>query len=95
MIHEDVVGRLVGGGAAVIVDTAVMAGVTVTLVAVVVLVALDWWVYVDAQTRERARRPVEMQLGTLQIDVPRLWLACCVVLFVVFFPLYLVARQQS
>jgi hypothetical protein len=32
-------------------------------------------------------------LGGLLIEEPRAWLAFCVVLFVVFFPIYLVARR--
>jgi hypothetical protein len=77
-----------------VVDSSVTAGLTVTLVALVILVILDWWVYADAHARKRARDPVEVQLGAFEIDAPRVWLAGCIVLFVVFFPLYLVARRQ-
>jgi hypothetical protein len=78
----------------VVVDSSVTVGLFVTLVAVIILVILDWWVYVDAQARKRARNPVEVQLGAFEIDAPQLWLAGCIALFVVFFPLYLVARRQ-
>jgi hypothetical protein len=71
------------------------AGLTVTVLAIAVLVILDVWVYVDARSRERGDEPVAVQLGSFTIDQPRIWVAFCLILFVIFFPLYLVARRTA
>lgn len=71
------------------------AGLLVTCIALSFLVPLDWWVYTDSRSRERARRPVVARLGTIQISGPQTWLVWCAVLFVVAFPLYLVARRHD
>ena len=39
--------------------------------------------------------PVSVQVGDLLIEEPRAWLAFCVVLFVVCFPVYLAARRVA
>ncbi|NNC13754.1 hypothetical protein HII28_17960 [Planctomonas sp. JC2975] len=61
--------------------------------AIAVLVILDLWVYPDACSRARQNEPVAVRLGGFTIDAPRVWVAFCVVLFVIFFPLYLAARR--
>lgn len=73
----------------------VTSGLTVTVIAVMVLIILDVWVYLDARSHTRQNEPVAVQLGGFTIDAPRVWVAFCVVLFVIFFPLYLVARRAS
>ena len=65
------------------------------LVLLVVVAALDLWVYLDARARQRRGREVSLTVGSLQIDRPEVWLALCLVLFVLFFPLYLVARRET
>jgi hypothetical protein len=73
----------------------VASGLTVTLIAVAVLAILDVWVYRDARARANNDEPVAVELGSLMIDTPRAWAAFCAVLFVIFFPLYLVARKTT
>jgi hypothetical protein len=60
-----------------------------------VLVPVDVWVYLDARRRTATSAPVRLEVGSFGIERPVQWLAGCVVLFVVFVPAYLVARQQS
>jgi hypothetical protein len=65
----------------------------VPLIAVVVLLGTGVWVYRDAAANAEAGTPVTLVFGTSRIDTPEAWTIGCVVLFVVFLPLYLVARN--
>ncbi len=65
-----------------------------TVIAVLVIAALDAWVYVDARTRQATRREVTVTIGAMRIDRPEVWTAWCLLWFVFFFPLYLVARHE-
>lgn len=71
------------------------AGLSVTVMAIAVLGILDAWVYLDARSRLAKDRPVSVQMGGLLVEGPRAWLMFCAVLFVFFFPLYLVARRTA
>ncbi|MFF1571346.1 hypothetical protein ACFVWR_01260 [Leifsonia sp. NPDC058292] len=73
----------------------VAVGLIVTAMAIAVLVILDSWVYLDARSRVEKNDPVTVQIGGLLIEGPRAWLMFCAVLFVFFFPLYLVARRTE
>ena len=73
----------------------VAVGLTVTAMAIAVLAILDSWVYLDARSRAGKNQPVSVQMGSLLIEEPKVWLAFCAVLFVFFFPLYLVARSTE
>lgn len=73
-----------------------MREVAAALVSLAVVVGLDACVYVDAARRQGTARQVSVTVaGRLTIDSPVAWLVGCVVLFVVVFPLYLVARSRS
>jgi hypothetical protein len=65
------------------------------LALLVLVVILDVWVYVDAHHRSEARRPVVASIGTVVLETPAAWLLACLVLWVLFFPMYLVARSNS
>ncbi|GAA2495016.1 hypothetical protein [Terrabacter carboxydivorans] len=62
------------------------------LVVVLGVVALSLWVLDDARTRLAQRRPVVVTLGRLTVDRPEVWAALCLLVVVLFLPLYLVAR---
>jgi hypothetical protein len=62
------------------------------LVLVIWLVSVIW-VYQDAQSRSRRGHPVTVALGSLELTTPSAWMAGCLVLWIVFFPMYLRARQ--
>ena len=63
---------------------------------IVFVVFVSWlmstiWVYRDARGRARAGRPVRLASWT-SADA---WTGGCVLLWIVFFPMYLVARYRS
>jgi hypothetical protein len=72
-----------------------------TLVAVIpflvlaALFAACAWVYSDAHTLVDAGTPVVLEAGSFRIDTPQAWAGGCLVFFVVFFPLYLTARDTT
>ncbi|MFD2763691.1 hypothetical protein [Micromonospora eburnea] len=74
--------------------TAVPAPAVAILVLLVVL-ALDAWVYTDARERLRRGSPVSVAIGSLRIETPEAWFLGCVILWVVFFPLYLAASGRN
>lgn len=53
------------------------------------------WVYRDARDHVAAGTPVVLEIGSFRVDTPQTWAACCLVLFVLFLPLYLAARNTS
>ena len=67
----------------------------VGLIPLLLIAAADTWVYLDARSRQGTRREVSATIVSMEIDTPLAWLAWCVVLFVVFFPVYLVARRAT
>jgi hypothetical protein len=52
------------------------------------------WVYQEATTHREAGEPVVLWSGSLRVETPAAWATFCLVLWVVFFPLYLRARQR-
>jgi hypothetical protein len=71
---------------------------TTALAPVLLLVAIlaaDLWVWSDARAQSERGTPVVASVGRLQIDTPSTWFIGCLVLFVVFFPLYLAARGKG
>ena len=65
------------------------------LIPLFLVVAADVWVFIDARVRQGTDREVSATVAAMEIDTPQAWLAWCVVLFLVFFPVYLVARRAS
>jgi hypothetical protein len=64
----------------------------VPLLAVLLIVTIDLWVYDDARKRRDRGRPVVAAIGSLIVDTPEAWLAGCLVLSIIFVPLYMRAR---
>ncbi len=67
----------------------------IPLIVLLIVVGVDVWVYVDAKARQDGPDEVVMTFGSFSVDTPTAWLVGCLLLFVVFFPLYLVARRAS
>jgi hypothetical protein len=70
----------------------------VVLVPILVLVAFlasDGWVYADARAHAKSGKPVVFSRGSLIVDTPAAWLALCLILWIVAFPVYLVSRDHS
>ncbi len=63
------------------------------LAPLVVLVATDAWVYLDARRWAADGSPVFVRIAGLSIETPGAWLAGCVLLWIFFFPMYLVSRR--
>ena len=72
-----------------------MTGAVAPLLLLVLVVATDVWVYVDAKRCADAGSAVFLKIGTFKIDTPLAWLVACIIVWIVFFPMYLVSRAQS
>lgn len=57
------------------------------------VLAMDVWVYEDAKARDERGIPVVFSVGAFDIDTPAAWLLGCLLLWIVFFPLYLTRRR--
>lgn len=71
-----------------------MSSAFVPLGVLLMILASDVWVYQDAQAQSRGGTPVFFRFGTLTIDTPAAWFIACLILWIVFFPLYLTARRN-
>ena len=67
----------------------------VALVPLLLIVAADVWVYADARSRQGTGREPGVRVGSLQVKTPEAWATGCLVLLVVAFPMYLVARREA
>ncbi len=59
----------------------------------VAVLAVDAWVFVDAKQRTERGMPVVLRAGSLVIASPAAWFIGCLLLWVLFFPLYLTSRS--
>ena len=69
------------------------SAVALSLVVVIVIVAIDLWVYADARARADQGAPVVLRVGSFAVDTPTAWLLACLLMWVIFFPLYLSSRN--
>jgi hypothetical protein len=60
----------------------------------VVLIS-DAWVYADARQRLSRGERVSVAIGTLRVETPETWFLGCLVLYVIFMPLYLTATGRN
>lgn len=68
------------------------------LIPVIVLAGVlltDAWVAWDAAQRRRQGSDVIATVGPVTIERPQAWLLACLLLWIVAFPLYLVARRAG
>lgn len=77
-----------------------MSGLAVTaslapLILLLAVVATDIWVYLDATVQWERGNPVVASIGSFRVDTPGAWFVCCLVLWIVFFPLYLIGRGHG
>jgi hypothetical protein len=63
-------------------------------VIVVVILAVDVGIYLDAKTQADRGTPVVFTWGSLRIDTPVEWLIGCVFLWIIVVPLYLTGRRH-
>jgi hypothetical protein len=63
------------------------------LLVLALVVVTDAWVVWDASRRLARHDEVVARVGPLVLDTPVRWLLACLVLWIVAFPMYLVARR--
>jgi hypothetical protein len=73
---------------------AVTAGLAPALIFLLIALATDLWVYLDAERQRDAGEPVVLVVGGLRIETPQAWLVACLVLWIVAVPLYLTGRRR-
>jgi hypothetical protein len=57
-----------------------------------VVVAIDLWVYADARALSERGTPEVFSTDFLTVDTPAAWLIGCLLLNIVFLPLYIAIR---
>jgi hypothetical protein len=71
-----------------------MSGPVIGPVLVLALVIVsDAWMVWDASRRSARHDEVVAQVGPVVLDTPARWLIACLVLWIIAFPMYLVARR--
>ena len=54
--------------------------------------AIDVWLYLDAKRCAEEGAPLVLRVGAFVVDTPATWFAGCLLMWIVFFPLYLMSR---
>jgi hypothetical protein len=67
----------------------------IPIAVLIVILGTDFWVYTDARKRSQRGNPATLSVGALDFDTQTLWFVACLVLWIVFFPAYIVTRSQS
>jgi hypothetical protein len=75
--------------------TVLPLSVLVPVAVLIVALAVDVWVYTDARKRLAQGRPVSVSAGSLRMETPEGWFLGCLVLWVVFLPLYLTVTGRN
>jgi hypothetical protein len=65
------------------------------LVVLAGVLGADVWVYADAKEHQERGAPVVASIGAFRLSTPTAWFLGCVVLWIVFFPLYLTSRGRA
>ena len=73
---------------------AVPAGFVPGMAVLLLVVAIDAWVYIDAKHHRELGTPVGFRAGGLRLETPEAWLLACIVLWVIAVPLYAAARRN-
>jgi hypothetical protein len=69
-----------------------MSAALVPLLVVLVLLGVGLWVFQDAKRCTDEGAPVVLRVGSFAVETPAAWFVGCVLVVVVFFPLYMVSR---
>ena len=56
---------------------------------------VDLWVYRDAKKRQQHGRGPSLSIGSFRVETPEAWFLGCLLLWVVFIPLYLTATDRN
>lgn len=67
----------------------------IPILVLVLAVGSDLWVYYDAKAQWERGTPVFFSTSFLRLDSPAAWFVACLVVWVIFFPIYVVGRNQA
>ena len=67
----------------------------IPIAVLIVILGTDLWVYADAWKRSERGNPATLSIGALDVNTPAVWFVACLVLWILFFPAYVVTRSQS
>ncbi len=70
------------------------ASASAPILVLLLVVATDLWVYADAKAQRERGTPVVLSAGSLNVDTPVAWFVGCLLLWIVFFPLYITRRGK-
>ena len=63
------------------------------VVLLLLVVAVDAWVFLDARGQQAAGHEVVASVGPVTLSKPEQWLIGCIIFWIFVVPLYLVARR--
>jgi hypothetical protein len=66
----------------------------IPLLPLLIVAATAIWVYADEQRHVAEGSPVVLRIGSFSIDNAPMWLAACVIVWIFFFPAYLIGRSR-
>ena len=72
-----------------------MGPLAASLVVLAAALTVDVWVYRDARTRESHGDTPTVAFGSFRVETSTAWFLGCVILWVVFVPLYLTATGRN
>jgi hypothetical protein len=64
------------------------------LIVLAALFGVDLWVYADATAHAQGGTPVVISFGSFTVETPGAWFVACLVLSLLFIPLYIANRDQ-
>jgi len=67
----------------------------VPIILLVFVLATDLWVFADARAHLERGTPVAFSTALFTVDTPVAWFVSCLVLWILFFPLYMTLRRQA
>jgi hypothetical protein len=70
----------------------VSSAVAAPLIVAIAVISIDWWVYTDAKAHADRGAPVVFRAGSFSVETPTAWFLGCLLVWVIFFPLYLTNR---
>jgi hypothetical protein len=67
-------------------------GASAPILVLLLVLSVDAWVYADASAHAERGTPVVFSGGTFTVDTPAAWFLGCLLLWILFFPLYVYLR---
>jgi hypothetical protein len=70
-------------------------GALVPILVLLLVLATDLWVFADAKAHLERGSPVVFATTLLTVETPIAWFVGCLILWILFFPLYITLRRQA